>query len=380
MAFQLTSEQLEFRDLLARFFGERLPATEVRRAMESDSGFDASLWKQLVSELGLAGLAIPEARGGQGFGFAELCLAQRAAGAALLGAPLFGSAVLCGRVLLHAAETRAADELLPQLASGEVFALAWVEADGAWDAQRARVEARGVSGAVEISGEKRYVLHGDLASRVLVVAREAGSSGAAGLGLYLVEGIASGLTRVPTRALDLTRRIATLHFDRTPARRIDCGAGFIAGFERALDEARVALANEMLGGEERVVETAVAYAKSRKQFGRAIGSFQAIKHKCADLWIALEGSRAASWVAAEAVDSGDPELRLLAAIAQAQLSDAYVQAAVENAQIHGGVGFTWEYDAHLYLRRAKSSEILLGDAAYHRERAVQALVAREESR
>ncbi len=376
MAFRLSSEQQEFRELLRRFFAEQLPSGELRRQMQSESGFDPELWKRICSELGLAGLGLPEAQGGSGFGFAELCLALREAGAVLLGAPLFGSAALAGRALLHAASEPARARLLPELAAGEVFALAFVGERGDWDPREAGCEARERRGRFALSGAQQIVLHGHTAERILVVAREPGGAADARVGLYLVEGSAPGLTREALRGLDLTRRCARLRFESSPAERLDAGGDTAAALARALDEARIALANEMLGGLERVLETAVAYARSRRQFGRAIGSFQAIKHKCADLLIATEASRSACQVAAEAVDDADPELPLLAAIAKAQLSQAYSHAAQENVQIHGGVGFTWEYDAHLYQRRAKASEIFLGDARWNREAALQWLAAR----
>jgi alkylation response protein AidB-like acyl-CoA dehydrogenase len=324
-------------------------------------------------ELGLAGLAVPEALGGQGFGLVELGLALAETGRALACAPLLGTTALAGRALAHTASGSARAELLGAVAAGDVFALALVEPGSGWDPARVAMQARPRGGGFALEGAKTFVVDGHTAQRVLVVAREPGSRGAEGLGLYAVEGEAAGLTRRRLDSLDRTRALARLDFAAVEARAV-CEPGSAGpGLARGLDEAGALLAAEMMGGLERVLEAAVAHARARIQFGRPIGSFQAVKHKCADVWIALEAGRSAVREALAAADAGDAALPELASCAKAWCGDAFVRGAEENVQIHGGVGFTWEHDAHLYVRRALSSRELLGDGDFHRERIARRL-------
>jgi alkylation response protein AidB-like acyl-CoA dehydrogenase len=368
-----SEEQEAFRAQLRRFLAERSPAAEVRRCMETDAGWDEGVWKQMAEGLGLQGLAIPESCGGQGHGFVELSIALSEMGRALLCAPYLSSVVLAGRALARAAGAAEREELLGAIAAGERATLAWVEPGAGFELASVAMQARPEGAGYRLSGAKTFVLDGHTASRILVVARLPGSAGEEGLGLFLVDGSARGLARRRLDTLDRTRKQARLELERVRARPLGVPGHAGPALSRALDDACVALANEMVGGMERVLEMAVAHARTRVQFGRAIGSFQAVKHKCADLWIELEGARSAARAAARAVAEDDPELPTLASVAKSWCSEAYVHAANDNIQIHGGVGFTWEHDAHLYLRRARSSQILLGDGAHHRERVAQRL-------
>ena len=363
-----SDEEREFRDVLRRFLSEVSPQGSVRRLMDTEAGYDAGVWKQMREELGLPGLAVPEASGGQGFGLVELGLALAEMGRALACAPLFGSAVLAGRAAARAAEGAAREELLAAVAGGEVLALAALELGAGGDLASVAMEARRAGADRVLDGSKSFVVDGHTAQRLLVVAREPGTRGSDGLGLFAVAGDARGLARRRLDTLDRTRALARLDFAGVRARAVcDLGAAG-PGLARAQDEAAALLAAEMMGGLERVLEAAAEHARTRVQFGRPIGSFQAVKHKCADVLIALEAGRSAAREALEAADADHPEQALLASIAKAWAGDAFVRGAEENIQIHGGVGFTFEYDAHLHLRRALSSRELLGDGFFHRER------------
>jgi alkylation response protein AidB-like acyl-CoA dehydrogenase len=367
LAYSLSDEQQELRATVRRFLAERAPIADVRRVMETERGWEPELWKALVSELGLPGVWIPEELGGSGLGFTELCLVLGELGRALTCAPYFSSAVLAAGALRHAAAPDERAERLGAIAGGETAALAVWESGAGWGLSELRALARPEGAGFRISGAKRHVIDGQSAERLLVVARLPGTAGLDGLGLFEIDPGARGVTRRRVATLDPTRRHASLDLDDAPARPLGAPGEVGAALERALDEARAALASEMVGGMERVLESAVEYARERVQFGRPIGSFQAIKHRCADMLIGLETARTLARLAAHAVDSGAADPALLLA-AKVRAADAYVAAAWSNVQIHGGVGYTWEYDAHLYYRRAKASAVLLGESAWLRER------------
>jgi len=367
--FNLSEEHLEFRDTLRRFFDQHAPITEVRRVMEDGgSGMSPGLWQRASEELGLAGLAIDEAYGGQGFGRKELGIALGEAGRRLAPIPLFASAGLAAPVLTAVAGSGAGEWLEP-IALGRAADLAWVEVGGDWDPSAVRLEASGTGAERRLSGEKHFLQAGAAAERLFVVAREPGSVGDEGIGLYACEASDPGVTLVQRESLDLTRPLWTLRLEDVPARAVGAPGEVAADdIRRGLDEATALLCAEMVGGMRRVFETAVDYAAERHQFSRPIGSFQAIKHKCANLLIDYESSRTASDGALVALDEADPEAAVLASVAKSHIGPAYVRTATESAQIQGGVGYTWEYDAHLYFRRAMASKALLGDETFHQER------------
>jgi alkylation response protein AidB-like acyl-CoA dehydrogenase len=289
-------------------------------------------------------------------------------GRALLCAPYFASAVLAANAILCAATATRKKELLPAIASGQTIAtLAFTEPNGRWDAAGIELVATQANGGFRLDGVKSYVLDGHSADLIVVVARSPSSSGEDGLSFFSVPGDVAGLERRLLQTVDATRKQARLEFSGVRAELLgELGAGAPA-LSRTLDLAAIALANEMVGGAQMVLETAVDYAKTRVQFGRPIGSFQAIKHKCADMLVEVELAKSAAGYAAAAAVEGDEELPALASLAKSLVSDAYRHAAAESIQIHGGVGFTWEHDAHLYFKRAKGSEVLLGDPSHHRE-------------
>jgi alkylation response protein AidB-like acyl-CoA dehydrogenase len=368
MRFSFSEEQEELRRVVRGFLEDTSPPTEVRRLMETPEGCDPKVWKQLSEDLGLPAVHIPEEYGGQGFTFVELGIVLEEMGRSLLCAPYFASIALAANAILNAATETRKKELLPGIASGETIAtLAFTEPNGRWDGTGVGCTATQADGGFQLDGVKSFVLDGHTADLIVVVARTPGSSGDDGLSFFTVPGDASGLERRVLSTVDATRKQAQLEFSAVRADLLgELGAGGPA-LARTLDQAAVALASEMVGGAQKVLETAVEYAKVRMQFGRPIGSFQAIKHKCADVLVEVELAKSAAYYAAAAVAEGDEALPELAPIAKALGSDAYRQAAAENIQIHGGVGFTWENDAHLYFKRAKSSEVFLGDPTYHRE-------------
>jgi len=370
MMLGVSAEQDELRASVRRFLADRAPLTRVRELMDTEDGLDQGVWEQAGAQLGLQGLAIPESYGGAGFSFAEQAIVLEEFGAALYGGPYLASAVLAATALLASPDEGARGELLPGIASGETIAtLAFTEDDGSWDPAAIRLAAAKDGEAWRLDGHKSFVLDGATAGLILVVAATD-----AGLSLFAVKGDGEagggpgGLTRVTLPTMDQTRKLARLEFAATPARLIGSPGDAAAILDRTLDVAAIALAAEQLGGAQRALDMAVGYAKVREQFGRPIGSFQTIKHRCADLLLEVESLRSAVGYAAAAVAEGSAEIPVLASLAKAYASETFFHVAAENIQIHGGIGFTWEHDAHLYFKRAKSSELFLGDPAYHRER------------
>ncbi len=363
MNFAFSEEQEELRRAVRRFLEDKSPETEVRRLMETTEGFDPAVWTQMAEQLGLQGLAIPEQFGGAGFSYVELIVVLEEMGRALLCAPYFSSVALAANLLLVSGDDAAQKEYLPGVANGTTIAtVALAEASGRWDEAGVTITASGSDDNWTVTGEKLYVLDGHIADLILVAARTD-----AGVSVLAVERGASGLTSTPLSTMDQTRKQARLNFESTPARLIGTDGQGWAAISRMLDLAAVALAAEQVGGAQKVLEMAVEYAKVRVQFGRPIGSFQAIKHKCADMLLEVESAKSAAYYAGWAAAEDNDELPVVASLAKSYCSEAYFHATAENIQIHGGIGFTWEHPAHLYFKRAKSSELLFGDPSYHRE-------------
>ncbi|MGH9069458.1 MAG: acyl-CoA dehydrogenase family protein [Acidimicrobiales bacterium] len=364
MKFAFSDEQEELRSSVRRFLGDKSPMAEVRRLMETTAGYDPAVWAQMGSQLGLQALPIPEEDGGAGFSWVEVVAVAEEMGRALLCAPYLATVGLAVAALLTSGDDSAGKELLPAIASGQAVAtLAFTEDDGRPDLGQMATVTRPSGDGWVVDGHKSFVLDGHTADLILVAA----TTDSGGLSLLAVEGGAPGLTRTPLPTMDQTRKQARLQMDGTPARLVGVPGQAGPGLARALDLAAVVLAAEQVGGAARCLDMAVEYAKSRVQFGRPIGSFQAIKHKCADMLLEVESARSAAYYAGWAAAEGSDELQTVASLAKAYCSDAYYHAAAENIQIHGGIGFTWEHDAHLYFKRAKSSQVLLGDPSYHRE-------------
>src|SRR3984885_1210252 len=370
MIFTFTDEQREPGATLRRFLQDKSPSSEVRRLMATPEGYDPQTWAQLAGQLGLQGLAIPEKYGGSGAGPVELAIVCEEMGRALLCAPYFATAVLAAHALLASGDQAAAEEFLPSLADGGTIAtLAVCEDDGAWTTDGLQTTARRSGDGYRLDGRKSFVLDGHIADLLLVVAQAE-----AGPRLFAGPGNAAGLGRRLLETLDMTRKQAELTLDGVPARLIGAEGSAADVVRRTLRLAAVALAGEQGGGGQRCLDMSVEYAKIRMQFGRPIGSFQAIKHMCADLLLEVESARSAAYYAAWAAEEGSDELPLVSSPAKAFCSEAYFRAAADNIQIHGGIGFTWEHDAHLYYRRAKSTELMLGTPEEHREIAATYLV------
>ncbi|MEV0589948.1 acyl-CoA dehydrogenase family protein [Nonomuraea cavernae] len=367
----LAEEHEDFRDSVRSFVERVSPESQVRRLMETGTGYDPAVWRQMAEQLGLQGLAIPERFGGSGASFLELGVVLEEMGRALLCSPFFSTAVLAANALLLSGDERAQEDFLPGIAAGATIAtVAVTESSGSWRAADLAARAAAGDGIWRVSGTKSFVLDGQVADLLLVFAR-----GTAGLSLFAVSADASRLTRTPLPTMDQTRKQAVLEFDGTPARLIGAEGGAGPVLERLLDLAAVGLAAEQLGGAQRCLEMSVEYAKVRTQFGRLIGSFQAIKHKCADLLMAVESARSAAHYGLYAAASDLPQLPAIASLAKAYCSEAYTLVAGENIHIHGGIGFTWEHPAHLYFKRATSSALLFGDPDQHRARYADRVVA-----
>ncbi len=363
MNFAFSEEQEELRKTVRSFLEDKSPSAEVRRLMETTEGYDPAVWSQMGSQLGLQGLAIPEEFGGSGFTYVELVVVLEEMGRALLCAPYFSTVALAANTILHSGDDAAKKELLPGIASGETIAtLAFTEDNGRWDAEGITMTASKSGDGYALDGHKMFVIDGHTANLILVAAKTG-----EGISLFSVDADASGLTRTPLTTMDQTRKQARLEFSGVPAKLIGAEGKGWDTLSRVLDLAAVALAAEQVGGAQKCLDMSVEYAKVRVQFGRPIGSFQAIKHKCADMLLEVESAKSAAYYAGWAAAELNDELPVVASLAKAYCSDAYFHAAAENIQIHGGIGFTWEHDAHLYFKRAKSSELLLGDPTYHRE-------------
>ena len=363
MSVGLTSERAELGRSVRGFISRYMPMSAVRRSMAALKGFDPEVWRQLTLQLALPGIAVPEAHGGSGYGYADLAVVFEEFGRGLIPLPFFSTTALALPALLAAEDETASNEYAPQLAGGSKIAtLAWME-DGEDRGCGVQTTARPIQGGWRVEGNKSYVLDASAADLIFTTAKTSN-----GLSLFAVAATAPGVSRTPLPTFDQTRPLGRIAFQDVPARLIgEDGAGRQI-LSSALDRAAALLAAEMVGGAEACLDMSIEYAKARKQFGRPIGSFQAIKHKCAEVLVEVEGARAAAYYAAWSADDSQRELPVAACIAKASASEAFFRAAAENVQIHAGIGATWEHDAHLYLKRAKTSYILLGDPSYHRQR------------
>lgn len=372
MQFTFTEEQSEFRTVLRRFFEDLSPANEVRQLMETDEGFDEGSWRRISQELGLTGIHIPEAYGGQGFGFVELAIAFEEMGRRLVCAPYFSSIGLAANAILNGAGEDQKQRLLPGIASGNVrVALAFTEGNGGWDSAGIEMTATEEDDGYRLDGAKSFVVDGATADLLIVAARRPGSQGDGGLSLFTVDANADGLTRTPLQVMDPTRKQARLSFDRVKGQLLGVEGAAAGPLRQTLLHAAVCLTNEMAGGAEALRESALDYAMLRVQFGRQIASFQTMKHKQADMLLDVELAKSAAYQAAQAAATDSPDFPATAHLAKAAMSEAYMQTAIHTIQIHGGIGFTWDNDTHLWFKRAKSSEVMLGTAAWHREQMLQ---------
>ncbi|HVV74406.1 MAG TPA: acyl-CoA dehydrogenase family protein [Mycobacteriales bacterium] len=348
----LRPEHDELRTSVRKFLADTSPESAVRAVMETATGYDPDVWRRACDELGLAALIVPEQYGGGGYSFVEIGVVLEESGRVLWPSPLFATAVLATTAILSSQDLEAAADYLPPIAAGTLRAT--VATSGALVATR-------TNGTWQVTGTSSYVIDGHTAELVLVFAETE-----AGLSLFAVNGDAAGLTREAQSTMDLTRKLAAVCLEATPARLVGTEGAGADLLERVLAAAAVALAAEQVGGAQRLLELTVDYVKDRKQFGRAIGSFQAVKHRCADMLVDVETARAVMVHALWSVATDSDELAEDAATAKVFCSDAYLSCAGAAIQLHGGIGFTWEHSAHLFFKRAKTSQLIFGHPVHHR--------------
>jgi len=374
MDFAFSEEQEMLRRSARDFLAKECSSKVVRKLMESSDTYDEGLWKK-VAGLGWTALGIPEEYGGVGT-FLDLVVVLEEAGRALMPGPFFATMGLAVPAIIEAGTEAQKQEALGAIAQGSARAtLAFTEPSGRWDAGSVTLTAKPSGGGWQLDGVKQFVPDAQAADFIVVAARTRGE-GEDGISLFLVKGRPKGMTITPLKTLDQTRRWNEVRFDGI---KLDADSLMGAGdkawphLKRALEWATAALCAEMVGGTQKVLETSTEYAKTRHQFGKPIGIYQAVSHKLADMLVLSESGRSATYYAAWAVDADAPDRSLAASMAKAYVSDAYRKVAGDGIQVHGGIGFTWEHDMHLYFKRAKSSEVTLGDATYHRELVAQSL-------
>jgi alkylation response protein AidB-like acyl-CoA dehydrogenase len=357
MQFGLSESQQILKDTARKFLAGECPIAEVRRLMETPTAYDAGLWTKLAGQ-GFTGMIFPEECGGMGLGKVELVLFMEEAGYALLPGPFFSTVALAGSVLNAVASPEQKKKYLSRISGGEARStLAFLEANTGWDPADIQMAATGD----KLTGSKLFVTDAAAADFLLVAARN---------GVFLVDAKAPGLRIEPMRGMDFTRKIYSVEFSNTPAERL----GGVDALPRALAVGTAALAAEMVGGMQRALETTLAYAKTRKQFGKPIGIYQAVQHQCADMYLETESARSAAHYAAWALEESAPDAAAAVSIAKMYASDASRTVGNRGIQVHGGMGFTWENDLHLYYRRAKASETMLGDGSFHRERIARLVI------
>ena len=372
MEFSFSEDQNELRRAARRFLEVASSEERVRAAMATEQGYDSATWKQLSEELAWTALTIPEEYGGLGMSYRDLHPLMEEMGRALLCAPFFSTICLAANALLIGGDEAQKERYLPSLAAGATTAtLAYGEKNNRMDADGVETTYSRDGAGYMLRGTKSYVIDGHTADLLVVAARAEKTRGTEGVSLFLVPGDTDGLNRKWLPTMDQTRRLASIELRDVMVRPDGLlgeeGRGW-ALCESTLDLARIALAAEQVGAAEMCLDMSVEYAKVRKQFGRAIGSFQAIKHKCADMLMMVESARSAAFYASALAGQGETDLEEAASSAKAVCSDTFFHCAAENIQIHGGIGFTWEHAAHMYFKRAKATESLFGDPSFHRER------------
>jgi len=375
MQFALNDDQLMIRDAARTFFDECAGPEALRAALASPAGHDDQTWQRMSRELGWAGIAIPERYGGSGLGMVELAILQHEQGRRLVASPFFTTVCVAAPLIAELGSESQRERWLRRIASGEArLAVGLTGENGGTGADAVTATLRTDGASLRLDGACGFVIHGDACDALVVATRDTephGAGVATGLSLVVVDPRAAGVAVERLTMLDLTRPMSRVTFNNVA---VDADAvlgergGARAGFERALDLARVALAAECVGTAERALEITMQYVNERVQFGRPIGSFQAVKHRLADMMVALEAARSASWYAACVADELPDELAAAASIAKVACSDAAFECASGAIQLHGGIGFTWEHDAHLYFKRARASSTLLGSPSWHRER------------
>jgi alkylation response protein AidB-like acyl-CoA dehydrogenase len=374
MDFGFNEEQEMLRKSARDFLAKESPMTYVRRMMEDDVGYSVETWRKMA-ELGWMGLIYPEPHGGAGLDMVDLAVVVEEMGRVVMPGPFFSTVLLGGSAVLEGGDDAQKGRYLKAIAAGDLKAtLAVLEPSGCWNAAGIEATAVADSGGYLLSGVKLFVPDAHVADLVMIAARTDRGQGEEGISLFAVDVPKDGVTITPLKTMDQTRKLCEVKLDQVrvgPEALVGPRGGGWPILKRVIDRAKVALCAEMCGGAERVLEMSVEYAKVRVQFDRPIGSFQAIQHQCANMLLLVESAKSATYYAAWAVANGVPEAPLAAAMAKSYTSDAYRIVAGEGIQIHGGIGFTWEHDMHIYFKRAKGSEVTFGDATYNRELVAQ---------
>ena len=364
MQTELTEDQKNFKDVVARFMSDKSQPGVVRELMTSEKGYDADVWQQMCSEVGLAGTHIPEEYGGFGFGPIELGIVAEEMGRYLYCGPFFASSVMAGYALLNTATEAHKEKLLPGVAVGTTIATLVLDNLNKPESVGEHLFANDDD---ILSGTAPIVVDAHVADQLIVIAKTSN-----GLGLFSVPGGSAGVSVTPLEVLDPTRKLSSVSFDDVIAEKI--GDVSKKALNKTWDGICVALAHEMIGGAQYLLESTIDYTKVRVQFGRPIGSFQGLKHRCADLLMEIEFAKAATHHAARCLDAGEGE-PYVASMVKAMTSDTYIEAARAGIQLRGGIGFTWENDTHMWFKRAKSSEEFMGKPHLHRERMMTVMEA-----
>jgi alkylation response protein AidB-like acyl-CoA dehydrogenase len=375
MDFGFSQEQELLRATARKFFENECPSTFVRERMAEPAGVTDDFWSKLA-EQGWLGLVYPEQYGGAGLGFVDLTVLMEEMGRVVMPGPFFSTTILAGLAILEAGSAAQKERWLTKIAGGEAKAtLAWTEPSARWDAAGVTTTARAADGGWVLSGTKLFVPDAHLADVLVVVARTRETPRAEdGVSLFLVEKGAPGLEVKLLPTMDQTRKLCEVSL-----REVRVSGDALLGprdggwgpLTRVTERATVALCAEMCGGAQRVLEMTTEYAKIRVAFGKPIGSYQGVKHRAADMLVDVENAKSLTYYAAWAVDENATEAALASSMAKAYVSDAYRKVSGAGIQLHGGIGFTWEHDLHLYFKRAKASEFTFGDATYHREKVAQ---------
>jgi alkylation response protein AidB-like acyl-CoA dehydrogenase len=372
--FGFSEEQEMLRQSARALLEKECPSTVVRKVIEEAHGFDPALWKKMA-ELGWLGLVVPEEYGGGGLSYVDLVLIMEEMGRVVLPSPFIWT-VMVAEAIKRAGNDKQKSSLLPKIASGELIAtLGYLEPSAQWSAEGIEMSARKEGSGYVLDGTKLFVNDGHIADCILVAART-GEAGNRGITLFALETKRSGIDVTRLTTMDQTRKLAEVKFTGVKTDTSDVVGEVGRGWNtlsEIIDRGKVMLAGEMMGGAQKVLEMTVDYTKVRVQFGRPIGSFQAVQHKCANMMIDVEGAKSAVYYASWAVSNEVNEAPLAAALAKAAASDAYRRVSADGIQLHGGIGFTWDHDMHLYFKRAKSSEFTFGDANWNRELVAQGI-------
>lgn len=377
MEFSFTEEQKMIRDTAQAFLAEVSSSNAIRSAMDTEQGFDPQIWQRICEEMYWQAIHIPEEYGGMGLGYVDLVVMLEQMGRYLLCSPFFSTVCLASNALIVAGTDEQKQQYLTQICEGSLTAtLAYTSKNGQWDATAVQGIGTAQGDDYVLNGTYRYVLDGHTAQLLIVAARSEGSEGEQGISLFAIDSDTPGVKRTWLPTMDQTRKQAEIVFDNvrvSSSQLMGEANNAWPQLNKVLQLAAIAIAAEQVGGSQQVLDLTVEYTKERVQFGRPIAGFQAVKHQAADMMLRTEVARSAVYYAAcvaeEALSGGllADELGEAASVAKSYCSEGYFKNAGDALQLHGGVGFTWEYDVHLYFKRAKSSELFLGDAAYHRE-------------